>query len=342
MKNERLFEALEKIDEELIDEAAPGNKPPKKKAKTATWVKWGAMAACALVIVGIGVPHILNHNDGVTSGQLESDGKVTSNEGVENEAGEGETNLVTMTHMAEIKIRIDEMFPDGFRGTIEVGTDVFKAGEQITIVAQDNVTVVQKDGSIFAYDEIEPNIPDSDLEIGSSVWVGFQKYDYTEGNGKYNQIFAYHVVERDDSTATDNEPMEEFTLEEAVADERFGDLFPASILDGYVLQDTVAVLNNTVLVASFYNEALEDELTIRIAVQEWFYNQQKDLKLNTVLYREKNSGTTSYIYIAGGENIVQYSFTKTDIADNEKFYDMVYSAAYFSECIDYPDIDVNE
>ena len=34
MKNERLFEALEKIDEELIDEAAPGNKPPKKKTKT--------------------------------------------------------------------------------------------------------------------------------------------------------------------------------------------------------------------------------------------------------------------------------------------------------------------
>lgn len=193
MKNERLFEALEKIDEELIDEAAPGKKPPKKKAKTAAWVKWGAIVACALVIVGIGVPHIPNHNDGATSGQLESDGKVTSNEGMQNIAGEGENNLVTMTHMAEIKVKIDEMFPDGFRGTIEIGTDVFKAGEQITIVAQDNVTVVQEDGSIFAYDELEPNIPDSDLAIGSSVWVGFQKYDYVEGNGKYNQIFAYHV-----------------------------------------------------------------------------------------------------------------------------------------------------
>lgn len=200
MKNERLFEALEKIDEELIDEAAPGNKPPKKKAKTAAWVKWGVMAACALVIVGVGIPHIPNHNDGATSGQLESDGKVTSNEGIGNEAGEGENNLVTMTHMAEIKVKIDEMFPDGFRGTIEIGTDVFKAGEQITIVAQDNVTVVQQDGSIFDYDELEPNIKDSDLEVGSSVWVGFQKYDYTEGNGKYNQIFAYHVDVKDRGT----------------------------------------------------------------------------------------------------------------------------------------------
>ena len=341
MKNERLLDALEKIDEELIEEAAPGNKPPKKKAKTATWVKWGAMAACALVIVGVGIPYYNKYGGKPEEPMLEGNiSDITSSGGVQEEAGEGETNLVTMTHMAEIKVKIDEMLPDGFIGTIEVGNDLFNVGTQISIIAQDNVTVVQKDGSIFAYDELEPNIPDSDLAIGSSVWVGFQKYDYAEGNGKYNQIFAYHVVERDDSIATDNEPMVELTLEEAVSNAKFGNLFPATMLDGYVLQDAVAVLNDTVLVASFYNEALGDELTIRIASQEWFYNQKKDLVQNTVMYREKDGA--SYIYIAGGENIVQYTFSKTDIADNEKFYDMVYSAAYFSECIDYPDIDVNE
>ena len=53
MKNERLLDALEKIDEELIEEAAPGNKPP-KKAKTVAWVRWGAMAACACLVVGVG------------------------------------------------------------------------------------------------------------------------------------------------------------------------------------------------------------------------------------------------------------------------------------------------
>ena len=273
---------------------------------------------------------------------IEDDNAPNHSEITRNEAGEGETNLVTMTHMEEIKIKIEELFPDGFRGTIEVGTDLFKAGEQITVVAQDNVTVVQQDGSIFAYDELEPNIPESDLSIGNSVWVGFQKYDYVEGNGKYNQIFAYHVVDRNSSAATDNEPLVELSLEDAVTDEQFGNLFPANILDGYELQDSVAVLNSTVLVASFYNEELEDELTIRIAAQEWFYNQQEDLKLNTVMYREKNSGTESYIYIAGEENIVQYTFSKTDIAENEKFYDMVYTASYFSECIDYPDIDIKE
>ena len=109
------------------------------------------------------------------------------------EAGVGEANLETLKHMEEIKIKIDEMLPDGFVGTIEVGTDLFKVGEQITIIVQDNVTVVQKDGSIFAYDELEPNIPESDLEVGNLVWVGYQSYDYVVGNGKYNQIFAYHV-----------------------------------------------------------------------------------------------------------------------------------------------------
>jgi len=348
MKNERLLDALEKIDEELIAEAAPGNKPPKKK-NSVVWMKWGTMAACALLIVGVAIPYINKYGGQAEEPETESfvvneEGKfensVTSDTSEQNVAGVGGANLETLQHMEEVKIKIDEMLPDGFVGTIEVGNDLFKAGEQITIIAQDNVSVVQKDGSIFDYDELEPNIPDSDLAIGSSVWVGFQKYDYVIGNGKYNQIFAYHVIEREKGSATDNEPMEELTLEEAALNEKFGNLFPSNILDGYVLQDTVAILNDTVLVANFYNSELEDELTIRIATREWFSGQKRDLIQNTVLYREKDGA--SYIYIAGGENIVQYTFSNTDIANNEYFYDMVYSASYFDECIDYPDIDVNE
>ena len=352
MKNERLLDALEKIDGELIAEAAPGNKLP-KKSNSVVWMKWGTRAAGALLIVGVTILYINKYGGQAEEPETESfvvneEGKfennvindVTSDTSEQNVAGVGGASLETLQNMEEIKIKIDEMLPDGFVGTIEVGSDDFKKGEQITIVVQDNVTVVQQDGSIFDYDELEPNIPDSNLEVGNSVWVGYQQFDYVVGNGKYNQIFAYHVVESDDGIATDNEPMEELTLEEAAADEKFGNLFPANILDGYVLQDAVAILNDIVLVASFYNEALGDELTIRIASQEWFYNQKKDLVQNTVMYREKDDA--SYIFIAGGDNIVQYTFSKTDIADNENFYDMVYSAEYFRECIDYPDIDVNE
>ncbi len=146
-----------------------------------------------------------------------SEGKVkmtlfeVSNDNTTSNTGAKEEAVDTLTHMMEMQIRIDEIFPNGFIGNIKVGTDLFKEGEQIAIVVQDNVTVVQQDGSTFSYNEFEPNIPDSDLEIGSCVWVGFQKYNYVEGNGKYNQIFAYHVVERDDNTATDKESMVELT-----------------------------------------------------------------------------------------------------------------------------------
>ena len=52
MKNERLLDALGKMDEDLIAEAAPGRKPS-KKAKTVAWVKWAAVAAC-LCLVAVG------------------------------------------------------------------------------------------------------------------------------------------------------------------------------------------------------------------------------------------------------------------------------------------------
>ena len=62
MKNERLLDALEKIDEELIEEAAPGNKPPKKKANITCQRRrlsyrkgwFVAVLAASLFLVGAG------------------------------------------------------------------------------------------------------------------------------------------------------------------------------------------------------------------------------------------------------------------------------------------------
>ena len=54
MKNEILLDALGKMDEDLIAEAAPGKKPP-KKAKTVVWVKWGALAVCLCLVVAGGI-----------------------------------------------------------------------------------------------------------------------------------------------------------------------------------------------------------------------------------------------------------------------------------------------
>lgn len=60
MKNRKLLEALGEIDEALIEEAAPGNKPPQKAQPV--WIKWGA-AACVLLLAGIGVPLFVHFGD---------------------------------------------------------------------------------------------------------------------------------------------------------------------------------------------------------------------------------------------------------------------------------------
>ena len=221
MKNEKLLDALGKIDDNLIEEAAPGNKPPKRQIQPRSWVKLGAtMAACTLLVVGIGMPYIVERKETTSkkTGVEESSNTTTTLDDTKDTIGLGETTLGTMTHMTEIKIKIDEMLPDGFIGTIEVGTDLFEVGKQISVIAQDNVTVVQKDGSIFDYDELEPNIPDSDLTIGSTVWVGFQSYDYVEGNGKYNQIFAYHIAEKDKDITNDDSSAEGVIVDEGFPD----------------------------------------------------------------------------------------------------------------------------
>ena len=48
MKNERIFNAIGKISDELIEDAAI---IPKKKTRTVTWVRWAAMAACLCLVV---------------------------------------------------------------------------------------------------------------------------------------------------------------------------------------------------------------------------------------------------------------------------------------------------
>lgn len=59
MKNHRILNALEQIDEKYIEEAAPNlNSKPQKKTIASTWIKWGSVAACATIAVIIGISHL--------------------------------------------------------------------------------------------------------------------------------------------------------------------------------------------------------------------------------------------------------------------------------------------
>lgn len=145
-------------------------------------------------------------------------------------------------------------------------------------------------------------------------------------------VAAIPIVNHFNNSVTDIEPLVEYSLEEAPSAPYFGELFPTQILEGYALDGSVGIYDETVLVAHFINETLDDTMTIRIANKDWFADQTQNIDLGVVRYTEKakdKAGST--IYLDGGEHIIQYSFSNTDIADHAGFCDMVNSAAYFSD-----------
>lgn len=125
---------------------------------------------------------------------------------------------------------------------------------------------------------------------------------------------------------TENEPRIILSLQEAQENVPFGNLFPTEILDGYVLEGEIAIYDETVLQAKFYNSNSNDELTIRIAAKEYF----GEVETNTVLYRDNLENKGSLIYIEGEDYIVCYTFSESDINDVQGFRKMVDSATYFS------------
>ncbi|MBQ2883220.1 MAG: hypothetical protein IJE43_05530 [Alphaproteobacteria bacterium] len=158
MKNERLFEALEKIDEELIDEAAPGNKPPKKKAKTATWVKWGAMAACVVVVVAIGIPKLSNMSDnsGATAGVEEEEAE---GEGAPLAPVETDKDLESVSYIEVMS---------GF------------TGQKISVKDADSVQRVMNDIESLAYRK---------MEVAEEIEFAYRIRFYNENDDELGRIF---------------------------------------------------------------------------------------------------------------------------------------------------------
>lgn len=59
MNSKKFTEAMSEIDNKYVDEAISY----KKKDKKTSWLKWGAMAACLCLVIGLAIPTILNHNN---------------------------------------------------------------------------------------------------------------------------------------------------------------------------------------------------------------------------------------------------------------------------------------
>ncbi|MBQ8822960.1 MAG: hypothetical protein IJZ82_09980 [Lachnospiraceae bacterium] len=163
----------------------------------------------------------------------------------------------------------------------------------------------------------------SDNSSGTSMWEGATE---AETAGK---------PEAPAQTVLDTESTKDFTADSAVpessVDMVFGSLFPEMILAGYEPEEGATIYEGVVLQARYYHETLQDEMTIRIAHSDWFVEELGEVETDVIFYREKAEKTASYIYMANGEYIVEYSFSSRDIAEIDGFYEMVYSAPCFTE-----------
>ena len=59
MKEERILQALGQVDEEYIEEAAPGKKSPEKRSQ----IKWASLAACLVIITAIGIRYFSDNRN---------------------------------------------------------------------------------------------------------------------------------------------------------------------------------------------------------------------------------------------------------------------------------------
>ena len=110
--------------------------------------------------------------------------------------------------------------------------------------------------------------------------------------------------------------------------EPFGVLFPTQIIDGYALENDIALYGEGtegVLQARFCNEELGDELVVTVYAKGHYGEEP----LNEVIYGDGHSFKGSKIVIDGGDYVVRY-FTGRDITEISGFEDMVKSAQCFT------------
>uniref|UniRef100_UPI00405600A8 hypothetical protein n=1 Tax=Acetatifactor sp. TaxID=1872090 RepID=UPI00405600A8 len=63
MKNQRLLNTLEQIDDKYIEEAAPQIKSSSEKPAVAVWIKWASLVACAVIAVCVGIFAVPSSDD---------------------------------------------------------------------------------------------------------------------------------------------------------------------------------------------------------------------------------------------------------------------------------------
>ena len=158
-----------------------------RKAKNKAWMKRGAMVACAVVMVAVGVSQLMKNKDAVS--KMEG-----TNSHITVGKSEESQGLIAAEHV-ELGIRIEKLNADGFSGRIVCGTDLFKEGKIINVVFLAHTYVVDSGWQILDYDEKSSNIDKLELAVGDVVDVFFQAGLYEEAKDGSFSVYAYRVAD---------------------------------------------------------------------------------------------------------------------------------------------------
>ena len=184
MKNERLFDAIGQIDEELIEEADPKKKQEqKKKIRVKGWMKISALAACACIVIFIALPDGNKSDAAVGDLEANQSSKPTIEEGapkVENVESEDEKNYGENTN-------------SNLKETITIN-NITEPLEIMLPMLSEEIRTEMIDEELFEYyglniSETLTSIGDFEEEEG-----GYPKgiYNYSNGDCFDMNQFVYH------------------------------------------------------------------------------------------------------------------------------------------------------
>lgn len=188
MNGNDLLQAMSYVDERHIQEAETAS-----VAGSKAWLRWGALAACFVLVVaaGIMVPGIGNkismessREDYMPNGNSDMAGtmEMVTDAAMETVA-EGDTDItdgqlqapeaVAPAEVPSVLLRIDTWQENGFTATVEeiVDTDIFPVGTQLTVEFAQDIRVLERNGETVSCTERTPT--QADFPAGSVVHVMF-------------------------------------------------------------------------------------------------------------------------------------------------------------------------
>ena len=167
MKIPKIANAVGYIDDELVVAATES-----KKSKSKLWLRWGAVAACLVLVVSIGfaIPHWLPDDDAGMNG-------------------------IYIEDREPIFGTITEWRDEGFVCTI-IDSDIHEfitEGYSVLIIFNETTKVTTLDGSEFLYDEESPNAPSCGLPVGTTVEIYFGGVNYKD-DGMAHSLDAKEII----------------------------------------------------------------------------------------------------------------------------------------------------